>query len=296
MYVRYRISASTTAADVLNDITGIIGGTITAASGLSTNAQANSTFSGSYPSGTIYAVSYTNSSTASVISKKHNSASSYTSYILLNASSDTTGLGVGINTSTSALGKDWSSGATITNSATMYANKPAFLKPYYSTTNIPHELIIILTNKSLVLIQPAHGTCIGWVDITSNGVVEKYTTSMRTVMCDFVNSQAKVPYTYKLNGTSSGYGTTTYTGIYNTAGSVPGSSLVPGGSFLTLDENNYPVIIENPSYIRSPDAGGYVNFLYGVVSLAPGVLSSKTIYNTSGVTRITYGNYAFLTE
>ena len=115
---------------------------------------------------------------------------------------------------------------------------------------------------------------------------------MRTITCDFTTSSAKVPYTYKLNGSAgSGYGLTTYTGIYNTA-----AAGTPGTSFLTLDENNNPVIVENPAYIRSPDAGGYVNFLYGVVALAPGVLVPRTIYNTNGVNRITFGNYAFLTE
>ena len=130
MYVRYRLSSTSTAANVLNDITGIISGSITSASGLSSPAQAFSIFSGNYPSGAIYATAYTDSSTASVISKKHNSATTYTSYILLNASADTTGLGLGINSSTSALAQGWTSGTTLTNSTTMYANKPLFLNPY----------------------------------------------------------------------------------------------------------------------------------------------------------------------
>jgi hypothetical protein len=297
MDVKYRISSNTVTANVISDITGIIGGTITQANQLSAGASGNTIFSGNYPSGTIYTVSFTDDATASVISKKNHANTSYQSYILLSGSTDTT-FGVGINATACGLGKDWSSGSTITNSTTGFSDTVLHLKQYIPTADKPEELIIIVTNKSLILIQSNHNTCIGWVDITTNGVVEKYTTSMRTILCNFTTSNAKVPYTYKLLGALSSYGLTNYTKIFNAAPftSTPDAPIISAISFLAFDENRTPVIIENPALVCNPNAGNYVNFLYGVVSIPPGLLKSKSLYNTSGVNRISFSNFAFVTE
>ena len=79
MLVRYRTTSALTLNDFKADLDGIIQGTITQASQLSTNAKDNSVFYGTYPTGTFTRVN----GTSYTYSKTHNEIAGKTHYFRL---------------------------------------------------------------------------------------------------------------------------------------------------------------------------------------------------------------------
>jgi hypothetical protein len=269
MIIKYNMLSTITSAQFKSDILGLISGTITTVGGLSAGCDtARTTITGTYPTGT-YAV--VNSGT-STFSKVHSIDNTTTDYFRLN-------FGTSVLTSI-ALAQSYTSGTdTLINSVV----SPLNLVPntYSYGGQFDSGITIVITSKCLHITSLYSGVGFGIFDIGTNGITATYNQSMKMAAINTNAGTFTIPYSYRLNGSASGY--TSITGSL-VSPITPVVAVGPSGS----------VLPENPVFLASPQQG---NITYGVLNLLRIPLGFPDFqYNTSGVTRQTGPGYAIVTE
>jgi len=287
MLVRYRTTKDLTLTDFKADLDGIIQGTITQASQLSTNAKDNSVFYGTYPTGKYSRVN----GTSYTYSKAHNSIAGKTHYFRLTFDS--------VALASFTVAKGYTSGTD------------TLLNTYNSNVGIapfPYDIyyrygVDIIVNDKMIGIFTQNGNSFSFIDIGHTGVSRAYTDSM---MMAFVNlpvstfssniatyttqdplykttTNAYIPYTYNLSSLS--YGSL----VYGFSATIPRKVVTSIGGTLSL--------IENPVFIDSPTSGYCSHLLYGVNKLSTNAMGGFRVYSDgSGINRFTYCDFSFLVD
>lgn len=269
MIIKYNMLSTITSAQFKSDILGLLTGTITTVGGLSAGCDtARTTITGTYPTGVYTQVN----STTNTFSKVHSVDSSTTNYFRLN-------FGTSILTSI-AFAQGYTSGTdTLINSVVSSLN----LVPnaYSYGGQFDSGITIVITSKCLHITSLYSGVGFGIFDTGTNGITSNYNQSMKMAAINTNSGTFTFPYSYILNGTSSGYGTVTGS---ITAPITPVLAVGPSGT----------VIPENPAFLYSTQQG---NVSYSVANLFRIPLGFPDFqYNTSGVTRQTGPGYAIVTE
>ena len=280
MLIRYRMLSTITNAQFKADLIGIIEGTITSTAQLSAGADAaNSSFVGTYPSGSYTKV---NAGT-NTFSKVHATDNTYTHYFRLTFDS---GVGLQAMWTTFALAQGYTSGTdTLLNSSSFTTNiKP---NPFIASAQYPSGINIVIDDACIWFSSLSSGNSFGVFDLGSNGVTATYTQNMRMayISTTLTSSNWTIPYAYNISGPASGY-----TSLTGTVTSVAAPAL-------RTNTAGTAMIIENPSFIFHPNQG---NAAYGVANLfkiGTSLFAMDSIYNTAGVRRVTTAtDYAVTTE
>jgi len=289
MLVRYRLDSIPTIAQFKADIDGIIQGTITQVNQLSAPAQSNSSFYGSYPTGTFTRVN----STSYTYSKTHNTESK-THYFRLTF--DSTQL------TTITLAQGYTSGTdTLLNSTAKTVN----IQCFKYDVNYPASIDIIVNDKMIYFQASQSGVQAGILDMGHNGVTRAYSDSMLMAyhdLNDIINTDnssyttqlqlflvnnnashgASVPYTYNLDtlsygSASPGYITTTPLKKATTTKSV--------------------FIIENTVYMYTYSNGNALNSIYGLYKLPTGAFAGIQLYkDSSNLYRLAVNDFSLLVD
>jgi hypothetical protein len=233
------------------DITGIITGTITSTSSLSSGADtANCAIYGNYPTG-IYTVSNSGSST---YAKVHNAYNTYTHYI--------------------RMGWDGSTGLSSISLAQSYTSGTDTLVNSYSysfgATLVPQttQAIDIVVNTNCFYINaPSLGVSVGIFDIGHNGLTRTYTNSMLMVLQPIYqgNPSGVQPYTWSL--ITYAYGTLSNVSLVNVT-----PSKIPYNTAGNL------AVMENPVFINSASTGYAINVVYGLNKINDDEYVGRSIY------------------
>jgi hypothetical protein len=273
MLIKYRMYANSTVSTLNTDIKGLIDGTITTVSGLSAGCdKANTTISGTYPTGTYTKVN----DSSNTFSKIHNSDSGFTHYFRMTYDST--------KMTTFTVAQDYTSGTdTLLNSVAQTVNLTPFA--YNGSAQFPVGLNIVITSKCLYLSLLSSGISFGLFDLGNNGITGTYTSNMKMAFINPVTQTFNIPYAYNLAGGSSSY--TSMSGNLISMYSPP-----------TLKSNltGALVVIENPAFLSSNNQGHQAYGVYNLLKIPEYSYASDTIYNTSGVSRIAANSYAIITE
>ena len=287
MLVRYRTTTDLTLTDFKADLDGIIQGTITQASQLSTNAKDNSVFYGTYPTGTFARVN----GTSYTYSKTHNEIAGKTHYFRLTFDS------VALASVTIASG--YTSGSdTLLNTY----NSDVGIAPFPYDIYYKYGIDIVVSDK-MIGIFTQNGNSFGFIDIGHTGVSRAYTDSMMMAFVDIppttfssniatyttqdpifkTTTNAYIPYTYNFSSLS--YGSL----VYGFSATIPKKVVTTIGGTLSL--------IENPVFIDSMKSGYCSHVLYGVNKLATNAIGGFRVYADSlGLNRLTYCDFSFLVD
>lgn len=274
MLVRYRTVAGITINDLKADLDGIIKGTITSASQLSTYAKDNSEIYGTYPSN-IYArvngTSYT-------YSKKHHTESTYTHYFRLTF--DSTKL------TTLTLAQGYTSGTdTLLNTSVQTVNHGLYIfDPYY-----PVGLDIIINDKMIYFNATMSSFQLGVFDMGHNGTSRAYTSSMLMAFQDMsnvigfkTNTGGTIPYTYNFDSLSYG---TIVTSMY---------VLTP---LKRYDAQGKVILTENPVFTYASQSSNVYHLLYGVYKLPINAMAGSKLYkDSSNLYRLTVNDFSLLVD
>ena len=268
MLVKYRTLPSITAQNFLDDIVGILDGSITSTAGLSAGADTtNSAFSGTYPTSQLTKVAagtYT-------FSKIHSVDTNYTHYFRLAFS--------GATVTTFTVAQGYTSGTdTLLNSVAHTVNVSP--SAYQSHDQFPAAINIVMNSKCVYFSSLTSGIGFGLFDIGANGITNTYTSNMLMAFVKPTTGTFNIPYAYVLNGGLSGYTSLT--------GSITNLELPR----LVSNANDQGVIVENPVFLSHASQGHQSCGVYGLFKLGRGVIASDVYYNTSGVTRLTSFDYA----
>lgn len=287
MLVRYRTTKDLTLTEFKADLDGIIQGTITQASQLSTNAKDNSVFYGTYPTGSFTRVN----GTSYTYSKTHNEIAGKTHYFRLTF--------------------DSASLASVTIANGYTSGTDTLLNTYNNTVNVvptPYEIyynsgIDIIINDKMIGIFTKSGNSFSFMDIGHTGVTRQYTDSMMMAYVDIpvstissniatydvqtpifkTTTNAYIPYTY--NFTTLSYGSL----VYGFSSTSPKKVVTSVGGTLS--------IIENPVYIDSLNSGYCSHLVYGMNKLPVNAMSGFRVYaDGSGINRFTYCDFSFLVD
>lgn len=287
MLVRYRTTTDLTLTDFKADLDGIIQGTITQASQLSTNAKDNSVFYGSYPTGKYARVN----STSYTYSKAHNSIAGKTHYFRLTFDS-------------SAL-------TSFTVASGYTSGSDTLLNTYNSSVSIspfPYEIyykygVDIIVNDKMIGIFTQNGNCMSFIDVGHTGVSRAYTDSMMMALIAFpkttassniatysvqdpiykTTTNAYIPYTYNLSSLS--YGSL----VYGFSATIPRKVATSIGGTLAL--------VENPVFIDCVQSGYCSHLLYGMNKIATNSFGGFTVYSDGlGLYRFAYCDFSFLVD
>lgn len=287
MLVRYRLSSQSTLANFQADIDGIIQGTITQVSQLSAPAQANSSFYGTYPSGTYARVN----GTSYTYSKVHNNVGTKTHYFRL--SYDSTQL------ASITLAQGYTSGTdTLLNSSVKTVN----IQRTVYDSNYPIGIDIVINNKMIYFQAAQSGVQAGIFDIGHNGITRAYTDSMLMSWQDlngslnnniasyvsqmpvmFTTTGGSVPYTYNLDTLSYGSSVTGFSTL------IPLKKMISVGGSVAL--------IENPVFMSTPSSGNALNLIYGLYKVPTGALSGVQLYqDASSLYRLSVYDFSLLVD
>ena len=278
MLIRYRMLSTITNAQFKADLIGIIEGTITSTGQLSAGADAaNSSFTGTYPSGTYTKVN----ADTNTFSKVHATDNTYTHYFRLTFNS---GVGLQATWTNFALAQGYTSGTdTLLNSSSITAN----IKPntFIASAQYPSGINIVIDDACVWFSSLSSGSSFGIFDLGSNGATATYAQNMRMALINTTNGQYNIPYGYNIAGPASGYT------------SFSGSLATPAIPTLRTNTAGTALIIENPVFICISNQG---NSSYGVANLfkiGTSLFAMDSIYNTAGVRRITTAtDHAVTTE
>jgi hypothetical protein len=274
----------------MSDINGIVTGTITTPSGLSTPAQSLSVFYGSYTGG-LSQVSA--NSTSFTYSKGHN-----TEYIghYVRFTFDSLGL---YQIQLAREGDIYTEGVPLVDSSIEVVN----IQPEVFTETYPNGIDIVINNKMVFFFAPmssrtSGGQAIGVVDLGHSGVTRENDLSMLmgfqklgTVLND--NAATAVPMFYAANTGSIPYSYNYDTLSYGTIG----TGIVTTGSTRKIKTNGDLVVIENPAYSVSTRHGFACQLLYGVYKIPTGTFSGiQTYQDVDGLYRLTYSDFSFLVD
>lgn len=272
MLVRYRMLSNITIAQLTSDINGLIDGTITSVSGLSSGVdKTNSVISGTYPTGTYIKV---NNST-NTFSKLHSADPATTHYFRLTYSAS--------QMSNISLARSYTAGTdTLLDSAVYTANIAP--NTYSTRAQFPSGINMVITNKCIYFSSLTSGRNFGIFDLGSNSITNIYTNNMKMAFIDLNARTWGLPYAYSLLGSSSGYSTITGN-IATLTRPIPEYNI-----------SNEAVIVENPTFISHTNQGFAAYGVYGLNTLALNVISSDFTYTNTGVVRLAALDYSITTE
>jgi len=261
-----------TVAQFTADIVGLIDGSITATSGLSAGAdKTNSVISGTYPAGTYTKVG----ASTNTFSKVHSIDNTYTHYFRMTFDST--------KMTTFSVAQSYTSGTdTLVNSVAYTVNVTP--NPYLSAAQIPSGLNIVITSKNVWISSITSGISFGLFDLGANGITSTYTNNMKMAYINTTTATYGIPYAYSLLGSSSAY-----TAITGNLTDITAPTLVSNISGTAM-------IIENPTFVSNINQGYAGYGVYNLFKLSNTTIAPDSIYNTSGVSRITAVNYAVVTE
>ena len=278
MLVKYRMLSTITNAQFKADIIGIIEGTITSTGQLSAGADAaNSSFVGTYPTGTYTKVG----AGTNTFSKVHGTDNTYTHYFRLTFDA---GVGLAATLTTFTLAQGYTSGTdTLLNSVAQTVNVSP--NAYLASLQFPTGIDIVLTPNSVWIASISSGKSFGIFDMGGNGVTSAYANNMKMVYVNTITGAYSIPYVYKINGALSGYAPLTGNVILL---STPTTATSAAGAVL---------IIENPIFITDVSQAYITYALYGLFKIANSIFLVGSVYNTAGTRRITAAaDYAIVTE
>lgn len=263
---------SITVAQFTADIVGLIDGSITSTSGLSAGAdKTNSAISGTYPAGTYTKVG----ASTNTFSKVHSIDNTYTHYFRMTFDST--------KMTTFSVAQSYTSGTdTLVNSVAYTVNVTP--NPYLSAAQIPSGLNIVITSKNVWISSITSGISFGLFDLGANGITSTYTNNMKMAYINTTTATYGIPYAYSLLGSSSAY-----TAITGNLTDITAPTLVSNISGTAM-------IIENPTFVSNINQGYAGYGVYNLFKLSNTTIAPDSIYNTSGVSRITAVNYAVVTE
>ena len=265
--------ANSTVSTLNTDIKGLIDGTITTVSGLSAGCdKANTTISGTYPTGTFVKVN----DSSNTFSKIHNTDSAYTHYFRFTYDST--------KMTTFTVAQGYTSGTdTLLNSVAQTVNLTPFA--YNGAAQFPIGLNIVITSKCLYFSLITSNIGFGIFDLGNNGITSNYASNMKMAYINPINQTFNVPYAYNLTGSTSGY--TSMSGNLISLYTPP-----------TLESNltGAMVVIENPAFLSSNNQGHQAYGVYNLLKIPEFSYATDTVYNTSGVSRLTANSYAIITE
>jgi hypothetical protein len=288
MLVRYRPSTGITLADFKADLDGILQGTITQVSQLSTNAKTSSLIYGTYPTGKYQRVN----GTSYTYSKAHNAIAGYTHYFRLNFGStqlDSLTIASGYTSGTDTLLNSW------------VINQNILPIPYTALNSM--SIDIIINDKMFCIFTASSSYAGGVIDMGHSGVTRAYTSSMLMGHFHFSSQLAwniatyqtqnpifksqyggAIPYTYNLDTMSYG------SAVYGLTTTIPYKRIAtPAGNTL---------IIENPVFADTVTGGYATQLLYGVYKIATNAIGSLSVYTDPGnqLYRYTYNDFSFLVD
>lgn len=265
--------ANSTVSTLNTDIKGLIDGTITTVSGLSAGCdKANTTISGTYPTGTFVKVN----DSSNTFSKIHNSDSGFTHYFRF--SYDSTKM------TTFTVAQGYTSGTdTLLNSVAQTVNLTPFA--YNGAAQFPMGLNIVITSKCLYFSLLTSGISFGLFDLGNNGITGTYASNMKMAYINPVNQTFNIPYAYNLAGATS-----SYTSI---SGNLVSTYNVP---ILKSNATGTMVVVENPAFLSANNQGHQAYGVYNLLKIPEFSYAPDTVYNTSGVSRISANSYAIITE
>lgn len=280
MLVKYRMLSTITNAQFKSDLIGIIEGTITSTGQLSAGADAaNSSFTGTYPTGTYTKVG----AGTNTFSKVHGTDNTYTHYFRLTFDA---GVGLQAMWTNFALAQGYTSGTdTLLNSSSITCN----VKPntFISSAQYPSGINIVLTSKNIWFSSLTSGATFGIFDLGANGVTATYASNMRMCIMNTTatSSNIVVPYAYSING-----GNSAYTSMTATVTSL-------GNPTLVTNTAGSAMIIENPAFVQFTQQGNQVYGIANLLKIGTSLFAMDSIYNTAGVRRIVAPiDYAVITE
>lgn len=278
MLVKYRMLSTISNANFKADIVGILDGTITSTSGLSAGADTtNSSFVGTYPTSQLTKV---NAGTYT-FSKIHGTDNTYTHYFRLTFDA---GVGLAAKMTTFTVAQGYTSGTdTLLNSVAQTVNVSP--NTYFSSTQFPSGINIVLTPKCVWFSSLTSGISFGLFDLGNNGITSTYATNMKMAYINTTAGTFNIPYGYVLSGGLSGY--TSLTGNL-TSTTTPTLLSNAGGS---------AIIVENPAFVAAQTQGYAAYGVSNLFKLGSNMMAMDSIYNTSGTRRIAAAaDYAIVTE
>lgn len=283
MLVRYRTTAGTTISDFKADIDGIIQGTITSASQLSTTAKTNSTILGSYPTGKYTRVN----PTTYTYSKAHNEVAGYTSYFRLTF--DSTML------TTLTLAAGYTSGTdTLLNTTSSTVN----IQNFVYDSAYPAALDIVINDKLIFFSAPQSNSFVGIFDLGHTGITRTYTNSMLMGMVNLYNTLntniasplpiywaplgVTVPYSYNMDTLT--YGTLT-SGFF---ASIP---------FKKTNSSGQITVLENPVYTVCSTTSNDAKLIYGIYKTPTNAFSGiQTYKDLSNLYRLNLYDFSLIVD
>lgn len=265
--------SSITSANFIADIVGILDGSITSTSGLSAGAdKTNSSFTGTYPTGTVAKVN----GTSYTFSKIHNADNTYTHYFRLTFSSTT------LTTFTVAQG--YTSGTdTLLNSVAQTVNITT--ATYNSSEPFSKGINIVINTKCVYISGLSNGITFGLFDLGANGITSTYANQMKMAYVSPSAGTYNMPYAYSLAGGASAYG--------SLSGSLTNLQLPAVRSNIS----GQAVVVENPTFLSNTNQGYQAFGIYNLFKLGQYAFNPDTVYNIAGTPRVVSMNdYAIVTE
>jgi hypothetical protein len=259
--------ANITVANITSDINGLINGTITSVSGLSSGAdKTNSTITGSYPTGTYSLVG----AGTNTFSKVHATAGSYTHYFRLNYNS--------LGLANVQLAQSYTSGTdTLVNSSTINN----IITPFnYTAYN--GGITLVIASQCLHITSAYNGRSFGIFDLGANGITSSFANNMRMAYIDTASGAATIPYGYNYAGATSAYTTLTC------------SVLTTTQPIMTSNIALANILPENPCFVASSSQAYLAYGVANLLRIPPTALDRQ--YNTSGVARQTGAGYAVVDQ
>lgn len=264
--------SSITVAQFTSDINGLLDGSITSVSGLSSGAdKTNSVISGTYPAGVYTKVN----GTTNTFSKVHSADNTYTHYFRLTYDST--------KMTTFSVAQSYTSGTdTLVNSVGYTVNVTP--NTYMSSMQYPSGINIAITSKNIWFSSMTSGISFGLFDLGANGITSTYANNMKMAYINTTTATYGIPYAYSLLGGASGYGALT------------GSLTDMTAPTLVSNISGNAMIIENPTFVSNINQGYSAYGVYNLFKLGNNMIALDSMYNTAGVTRVAAANYAVVTE
>lgn len=266
------MKSTITAQNFLDDIVGILDGSVTSTAGLSAGADAdNSSFNGTYPSSQLTKV---NAGTYT-FSKVHSVDTNRTHYFRLAFS--------GTSMTTFTVAQDYTAGTdTLINSVAQTVNLSSSV--FNGDDQFPLGINIVLNSQCVFFTSAASGIGFGLFDLGANGITATYTDNMIMAYINTKTRTFNIPYAYSLLGPSSGYT------------SLDGNTTELALPVLKSNANNQGVLAENPAFISHVNQGYQAYGVYGLFRLGDNLVATDIIYNTSNVRRLVTYDHAVPAE
>lgn len=284
MLVKYRMLQSITLQQFRDDIVGLIAGTITNVSSLSAGCdKANSSISGTYPTGKYALVN----ATSNTFSKIHSTDGSTTDFFRLNFAAN--------SLQSIALAQTYVSGTdtlvnSVANTVNIVTNAYNPTYPLYSS-----GLTMVIANSCIHFTSVTSGTSVGIHDLGESGVTATYPASMKMafIRLDTIDQTGAasppytIPYAYTVQGPTSSFVTLT------------GRVSYVNNQFPAIQSNpsaNSTLIVETPVFITPQTQSFAVYPVLGLLRIPAGSISLDYQYSSSNVTRQVAFAHAIVTE